>query len=341
MREYFPRLLGNTDARSRVGAAIERGRSAHAFLIGGARGSGRMTLATEIAAALNCKRRSDTSAPLPCGRCENCLRIYGGSFTDVKITRKPADRATLGVALIKDLREDMFLSATESEHKVYIIADAECMTVEAQNALLKVLEEPPSGVVIILIATEADKILTTIKSRVQFIATERFTTDELISHLVKMSDVARRQSKEDPERLRAIAMSADGRLGEAMLLSEEKGAQKRLETRAEVLALIRAAISHSFTEVRAAVSALPTKRAELSEYLEMATVALRDMIAVKCAPNVRCIFFVSAKEAEQTSGGVTVGRLTEIYDIITDAYGYLTKNANIQSLTTSLAARLT
>lgn len=338
MREYFKRVLGNNDARGRVGVAIESGRNAHAFLIGGPSGSGKRTFATEIAAALNCSMRSEGSgAPLPCGRCPSCVRIYNGGFTDVKISEKPKDRATLGVAQIKDLREDMFLSATESEHKVYIIDDAETMTVEAQNALLKVLEEPPRGVVIILLATECDKILTTIKSRVQYVSTERFSPRELTAHLRRMSDSARAMS--DTE-LMEIAMSADGRLGEAIRLTDAKQSSERKEMREAVDGVIRAAVKKSYRELREAMSVLPTKRVELTEYLELMMNAMRDTVAAKSSESAPLIYFVSAEDALSCAGGAQRERLLEIYDRISEAYGYLTKNANVQSLLTNLSAGL-
>jgi DNA polymerase-3 subunit delta' len=338
MREYFKRVLGNNDARGRVGVAIESGRNAHAFLIGGPSGSGKRTFATEIAAALNCEKRNDSSGtPLPCGRCQACLRIYNGGFTDVKITEKPKDRATLGVAQIKDLREDMFLSATESEHKVYIIDDAETMTVEAQNALLKVLEEPPRGVVIILLATECDKILTTIKSRVQFISTERFSPRELTAHL--RSHVAEARGLGDAE-LMEIAVSSDGRLGEAIRLTDSKQAAQRREMREAVDGVIRAAIRKSYKDLREAVAALPTKRVELSEYIELMINAIRDTIAVRSAESVPLVYFISADDALKCIGSTERERLLEIYDKISEAYVYLTKNANVQSLLANLTAGL-
>ena len=203
MREYFPRLLGNGETKTRIGKAVEAGNVPHAFLIGGPSGSGKSILAKEISAALNCENRYSTSHSLPCGVCNNCKRVREGNFTDVKILEKKKDKASVGVLEIKDFREDMFLSATESESKIYIIDDAECMTVEAQNALLKVLEEPPSGVIIILLAKECDRILTTIKSRTQYVPMTRFSEDEIMKFLLKESEEARTLSREDPEKLKS------------------------------------------------------------------------------------------------------------------------------------------
>ena len=165
MREYFTRLLGNGDTRLRLGRAIENGTLSHAFLISGPEGTGKTVLATELAAAINCENRDAASRPLPCGICNSCRRIREGKFTDLTFVARRKDKATLGVDVIKELREDMFLSATESEHKVYVIDEAEYMTVEAQNALLKVLEEPPKYGVFILLTDNPERLLPTVRSR--------------------------------------------------------------------------------------------------------------------------------------------------------------------------------
>lgn len=341
MREYFPKLLGCTDAKLRVGMQIESGRAPHAFLISGPQGSGKRTMATEIAAALNCKASADKARALPCGACESCLKIYAGAYPDLKILEKPKDRATLGVSAVKDLREDMFLSATEADFKVYVIDDAETMTPEAQNALLKVLEEPPRGVVIILLATEADKILTTIKSRVQFVVTERFTPEVLKRHLIKLSDTARRLSVESPTRLDEAVMSADGVLGAAIKLTEDKHSEARIETRKTVERFLSAAASGSqYSAIREAISDLPEKRDELRDYLELTIKALADIISVRMSREVRCKYFITREDAQSVAAGASTERLFSIYDAINEAYSYLERNANVQNLLTNLSLRL-
>ena len=233
MRIYFPRLIGNGETKERLGRAIESGTLPHAFLIGGPSGSGKSTLATEIAAALNCSEKH-SSATLPCGKCNNCRRIYDGNFPDVKVLAKKKDKATLGVEAVKDFREDMFLSSTESENKIYIIDDAESMTPEAQNSLLKVLEEPPKSVNIILLAKECDRILTTIKSRTQYIPMSRFDEGELANQLLKDSAEARAINALDPTRFMGLVMSADGRLGLAKDLMNKRLSEQSEEERYEI-----------------------------------------------------------------------------------------------------------
>lgn len=341
MRTYFPRLLGNEETKTRVGRAIESGTVPHAFLIGGPSGSGKSTLAIEMAAAMNCENKGSTSAPLPCGRCDNCRRIYDGNYPDIKILAKNKDKATLGVEAVKDFREDMFLSSTESEHKIYFIDDAECMTPEAQNALLKVLEEPPKSVTIILLAKECDRILTTIKSRAQYIAMTRFSDDELAERLLNESSEAMAIKSLDPSRFIGLVMSADGRLGLAKSLLSKKMAESNEEERSEIIRLIRAiGQKASYAEIYSALSHFPSKRAELNLSLERLMNALRDLLVIKYDRNARTVFFPSADEAESLCGDISAKRLVALYDAVSETHELSSRNANITNLLASLCSRL-
>ena len=341
MREYFTRLLGNGETKARLGRAIEQGRLPHALLIGGPSGSGKSIMAEEIAAALNCEHKNSPAHPLPCGECSFCKRIRQGNFADFKILKKKKDKATLGVVEIKDFREDMFLSATESESKVYIIDDAERMTVEAQNALLKVLEEPPKNVIIILLAKELDKILTTIKSRTQYLATTRFTDEEITEYLLKNSEDAKALYRENPDKLRAAVMSADGRIGYALELVTPRLAEDKCRDRDTVAALIRASITRSpYSELQSAISSLPEKRTELILSLELAISAVRDLIVTKEDRNAKTIFYTCREEAEKISHLADKKKLMALYDALTISLELCQKNANIGNLLADLSARI-
>ena len=341
MREYFSRLLGNRETARRLGRAIEDGVLSHAFLIGGPSGSGKSTLAIELARAVNCERKSSDAA-LPCGECSACKRILEGNFPDVKILAKPSDRATLGVDPIKDLREDMFLSSTEASIKVYIIDDAECMTVEAQNALLKVLEEPPRDVIIILLARECDKILSTIKSRTQYIAMSRFDENELRSILPRICADAESLKRESAERFDSVVMSADGRLGEAIRLCDRRISEECDAERAQVIRLLTALRGATArAELYAAVSAMQTNnRTELIFSIERVISALRDLITVHSDSDVRLLFFTSRADAVSLSKDIGIRRTLAAYDALCEAHELCTKNANINGTLTNLLARL-
>lgn len=340
MKNYFPRLIGNDETKERLCRAIDAGRLPHAFLIGGPSGSGKSTLATEMAAAINCLAGDDSSS-LPCGACNNCRRIYEGNFPDLKILSKKKDKATLGVEAVKDFREDMFLSSTEAEFKIYVIDNAECMTPEAQNALLKVLEEPPKSVIIILLATECDRILTTIKSRAQYIAMARFNEEEMESILLDRSDEARSMQIGDKERFKAVIMSADGRIGVAQNLLSRKSSEENFEEFTETVKIISVITQKSsYADIRGAISMLPTKRADLLVALERLMSALRDLIVVQYSQGAKTVFFPDAESTKKHCGRPSAKRLTAVYDIINEAHELCTKNANVANLLATLASKI-
>ncbi len=341
MRTCFPSIYGNDFHKNRIANAILEERLPHALLIDGPAGSGKMTLATEIAAALNCEFRDDQTRPFPCGRCNCCRRIREGSFTDVKVLKRADGKATVGVNEIKTFRSDMYLSSTESKYKVYIIDDAEKMTVEAQNALLIVLEEPPKNVVIMLLASGTDSILTTIKSRAQYVTTSRFSAEEMKKYLEQESPDARSLAFRDPEAFNALIVSSDGRIGEAMKLLNPKAREENEQKRGEILAVINALGKKTpYTRLYAAITALPQKRAEFASSLEVLITALGDMITAKKTDSYSPVFFTSSEAAKEASCDMTLSRLMKIYDIVVHTYGECEKNANVTLAAANMASAI-
>lgn len=341
MRRHFTGLFGNEATKARIGAAIATDTVPHAFLIDGHRGSGKYTFALELAAALNCENKHSEAHPLPCRTCSSCRRILGLGHVDVHTLSRAEGKATIGVDEVKSFRQDMFLSATEAEHKVYIIREADRLTPEAQNALLIVLEEPPRGVVIMLLAGGTDKILTTIKSRAQYIPMERFGAEEIEEYLMREVPEAAKIAQSDRDGFRLALMSADGRIGRAKELITPGRREEIAEEREITLGILRClGKSTPFTALYRAISALPTKRQELSEALERLMDALRDLISLHYDDAIVPSFFVKREEALELSDNIGQARLNRIYDIVLEAHADNTKNANITTLVTSLASRI-
>ena len=341
VRSYFPDIFGNDFHKNRIALAVLEERLPHALLIDGPVGSGKMTLATGIAAALNCESRDDQTRPFPCGRCNSCRRVREGGFTDVKVLKRVDGKATIGVNEIKAFRSDMYLSATESGHKVYIIDEAEKMTVEAQNALLIILEEPPKNVVIMLLASGTDSILTTIKSRTQYLPMSRFTTEELSKYLDKTSSEARSLAFRDVEGYKALLVSADGRIGKALDLLNPKTREENEEKRREILALISALSKKAqYTELYSAINSLPQKRAEFSASLEIFISALGDMVAAKKSQSFAPIFFTDTEAARVAGQDVSLPRLLKIYEIAIHTYRECEKNANVTLAAANMASKI-
>ena len=155
----FSPLLGNDRLKNNLTAAVNSGKAAHFYLISGAPGSGRHTLAKLLAAALQCE-----SADRPCGTCPNCRKVLSDTHPDV-ITVDDTEKKFVPIDLVRDACNDIYIRPNEGAKKIYILPRAMDMRVEAQNAMLKSLEEPPQYGVFILITDSPEKLLTTIRSR--------------------------------------------------------------------------------------------------------------------------------------------------------------------------------
>ena len=155
----FETLIGNERLKENLNNSLRRGRFAHFYLISGPEGSGKRTLAGLLAQAILCE-----SHDKPCGHCGPCRKILSGSHPDF-ITVDDPEKKTVPVDLIRKARADIYVQPNESSHKIYLFPRAQDMGIPGQNALLKVLEEPPKYGVFLLLTDNSEKLLPTVRSR--------------------------------------------------------------------------------------------------------------------------------------------------------------------------------
>ena len=341
MRPGFDSIFGNAAEKQRLISSVECGRLPHAIMIVGDEGAGKKTLALEIAMALNCEKKGDKEFPLPCHECNSCRRIAEGKFTDVKRLKLAQDKATIGVEEVRTFKEDMYLSASEAEYKVYIFEDADKLTQQAQNAMLIALEEPFSNVISILLVKSQDKMLSTIKSRARQIVMERFSPSELSEYLLKTNGLAKQMSRTDPKRYSGVLMSAMGSIGRAELLLDTERAAENETKRASVVDILAAlGTKGRYIDLYRTITELPKSRAELKLIFEDIILAIRDLTAIKHDTDATTVFFSDSETAKELSRKFNQKRLLSIYDIISSMIEDLDKNANVTSLLTSLAAKI-
>ena len=213
----FDNLLGNERMKENLCHSFARGRVPHFFLICGPEGSGRHTLARLLAAAMMCEGEDQ-----PCGRCEGCRKVLSGIHPDY-ITVDDPERKTVPVELIRQARTDMFIRPNEGKRKIYLLPRAQDMLEPSQNALLKILEEPPAYGAFILITDNAEKMLPTIRSR----CTE-LRLLPLAERILK-PELAYRFPDASAESLSAAVSRSGGYLGQAirLLQGQEEPAQTK------------------------------------------------------------------------------------------------------------------
>ena len=153
----FEALLGNERLKDNLRRSISRGRTSHFYLICGPEGSGKHTLAMLLSAALLCKGED-----APCGHCAACRKVFSNNHPDV-ITVTDPEHKEVAVKIVRQMRYDMVIRPNEADKKIYIFPQDLC--VEGMNALLKILEEPPSYGVFLLLSDNPEKLLPTIRSR--------------------------------------------------------------------------------------------------------------------------------------------------------------------------------
>ena len=157
----FTGFLGNDAVKARLSGAFASGRVAHSYLICGPVGSGKHTLTRILCAAMQCEGRGEK---IPCGVCSGCRKALEGVHPDI-ITVDDPEHKSMTVEPIRAARSDMFIRPNEGKRKIYIIPRGQDMNESAQNALLKILEEPPDYGVFLILSTNAERLLPTIRSR--------------------------------------------------------------------------------------------------------------------------------------------------------------------------------
>lgn len=160
----FSAILGHEGAKAHLQTALLTGKLSHAYLIEGSQGSGKKMLASAFVKALLCEKRNETGES--CGECASCRSFDHNNHPDVKRIAPEKDKSSISVKQIRDeLVKDISIRPYGSQKKIYIIEEADKLTVEAQNAMLKTLEEPPVYGMIILLAESTTSFLPTILSR--------------------------------------------------------------------------------------------------------------------------------------------------------------------------------
>lgn len=205
---FFETLLGNEQLKKNLARSVSAGHISHFYLISGPEGSGKHTLAKLLGAAILCKGEQK-----PCLTCHACRKVMADAHPDF-ITVDDPEKKTVPVDLIRQARADMYVQPNESDHKIYLFPRAQDMGLPGQNALLKVLEEPPAYGVFLLLTDNPNKLLPTVRSRCTELKLLPLDDQTLGARLKKEFPQAA------PEDIQAAISRSGGYLGQAKALLE-------------------------------------------------------------------------------------------------------------------------
>ncbi len=336
----FDGFLGNEKLIARLKRDIAVGRLSHAYILEGGEGMGKRTLARLICAALSCRAESGDR---PCMKCISCDKIMRDQSPDVIFITPQKDRVQLGVDVIRRLREDAVFAANDLPIKFYIIPNADAMNIQAQNALLKILEEPPTDVMFLLLSEVAENLLSTIRSRAPTLRLEALPDAVIDRALASNTRAASLKASDDQAYYAAIKLSR-GSLGRAIRLTDPKSAAdclalyKKAEQYIELLADRKSAADELRFYEFASKLVTQKQRDDLAQIFTLLADAVRDLCTLKLASSPDTLFWTSEEKARQIADQFALSHLMRLSEVFIEARDAMDHNVNLNLIQVQTAA---
>lgn len=273
----FKDVVGHRDIIQYIKGAIQQNKVSHAYILNGPRGSGKKLLANLFAMTLQCESRQ----PEPCGECRSCIQTNNGNQPDI-ITVKHEKPASISVDDVRtQINGDIMIKPYSSQYKIYIVPEADLMTVQAQNAILKTIEEPPEYAVIFLLTENADSLLPTIRSRCVMLKLRNIKDKLVKKYLMEQMQVPDYQAD-------LCAAFAQGNIGRAIMLAKSEHFNEIKENAIQLMKYIDEMELH---EIVAAIKEISKYKLEVTDYLDIMTIWYRDVLLYKATKDVGSLVF--------------------------------------------------
>lgn len=279
----FQDIIGQEQIKEHLHTALTRNQISHAYVICGERSSGKEYIARLFAMALQCEKRSggDEDASIPCNECHSCRQALSDNQPDI-IRVQHEKPNTIGVEDIRtQINQDIVIKPYSSPYKVYIINEGEKMTPQAQNALLKTLEEPPAYAVILILTTNMDAMLPTILSRCVSLHMKPAPDNEIRKYLMEQLQV--------PDYKADVCVAfARGNVGKAKALATSEEFDN---IKADAVSLLKYIGDMDMSETVEAIKKISEYKFNIDDYLDIIAVWYRDVLLFKATSDANHLIF--------------------------------------------------
>lgn len=321
----FPQFIGNDGAKNQIAAYLQSGQFPHALLIEGPTGSGKKTLARLIAGAAVCENAEER----PCGRCAGCRKAAENIHPDVEEFSGTGGERSFHIDTVRVLRHNAYILPNEAEKRVMILSNAHQMTPQAQNALLKILEEPPAHLLFILTCENRAQLLPTIRSRVTVLSLTGVSFEEAYPLLKEKLPEA------DEGDLRRTFTAFGGVIGPVLSGFADKGLSKALDL---LPRMAKALLSPDDWELIALTGEIEKDKETVKEVLNGLHLLFRDALMLHYGSTAT---LSTAPDAARTLSAALSGtRLTALIKEVEGLQEDTRRNMNQALLLSRLVTRL-
>ena len=273
----FKDVVGHKDILKYISSAVENNRVSHAYILNGERGSGKRMLANLFAMTLLCESGNSE----PCGKCHSCRQAESGNHPDIiRVTHEKPNSISVD-DIRTQVNNTVDIKPYQGPYKVYIIPQADMMTPQAQNAILKTIEEPPSYAVFLLLTENAETLLPTINSRCVMLKLRNIKDTLIKKYLMENLEIP--DYKAD-----MCTAFAQGNMGRAIMLANSDHFN---EIREEAVQLLKHISEMELNEIVAAVKNISVYKLEITDYLDIIMIWYRDVLLYKATKEIDKVVF--------------------------------------------------
>ena len=327
----FAEIVGQEDAKKLLKNAVISGNHSHAYILSGEKGSGKMMLAEAFATMLQCENPSDDA----CMECHSCKQSLSRNNPDIIYVTREEGKANIGVDVVREkIVNDVDIKPYSNKYKIYIVDEAERMNQQAQNAILKTIEEPPEYAIIILLTANHNAFLQTILSRCVLIQMKSVDTESIKNILKNKYETVDYQAN-------MVASFAQGNVGKAIALATDSSFN---DVKNRVVSLCKKAGKMEEVQIADEVKAIkeendadkkndnPDKfEGFMDQMLDLITLWFKDVLLYKATMNDNLMLFKEDSfDIHQQANDCTYNGLNNIIDAIAETRARLNANVNFE-----------